>query len=71
MIFGGHESPDFEPVNISCLVEEMLQLLKISISKHAIIETELSAGLPAVFANPAQIRQMVMNLITECFRCDR
>jgi PAS domain S-box-containing protein len=64
MIYGGNESPANEPVDVSCLVEEMLHLLKISISKHAILETELGEGLPAVHANPAQIRQVVMNLIT-------
>ncbi len=64
MIYGGNESPAYEPVDVSVLVEEMLHLLKISISKHAILETELDEGLPAVHANPAQIRQVVMNLIT-------
>ncbi len=64
MIYGGNESPAYEPVDISVLVEEMLHLLKISISKHATLETELDEGLPAVHANPAQIRQVVMNLIT-------
>ena len=54
----------FGPVDFSLLVKEMLQLLKASISKHAILETELAAGLPAVKANPAQIRQVVMNLVT-------
>jgi CheY-like chemotaxis protein len=64
MTYGGEESPAFEPVDLSFLVDEMLQLLKISISKHAILETELGEGLPAVNANPAQIRQVVVNLVT-------
>ena len=64
MIYGGKESPAFEPVDVSSLVEEMLQLLKVSISKHAILKAELGEGLPAVHGNPAQIRQVVMNLVT-------
>jgi two-component system cell cycle sensor histidine kinase/response regulator CckA len=64
MTYGGEESSAFEPIDLSLLVEEMLQLLKVSISKHAILETELGAGLPAVPGNPAQIRQVVMNLVT-------
>jgi two-component system cell cycle sensor histidine kinase/response regulator CckA len=64
MIYGGKDSPDFEPVDLSLLVTEMLDLLKISISKHAILKIELSDGVPAVHASPAQIRQLVMNLIT-------
>jgi two-component system cell cycle sensor histidine kinase/response regulator CckA len=64
MIYGGKESPVFEMVDVSRLVEEMLQLLKISISKHAILKTKLGEGLPGVHANPTQIRQVVMNLVT-------
>lgn len=64
MIYGGKDSPDFEPVDVSLLVNEMLHLLKVSISKHAILRIELQDNLPAVHASPAQIRQVVMNLIT-------
>jgi CheY-like chemotaxis protein len=42
----------------------MLQLLKVSISKHAILKLNLARDLPAVQANPTQLRQVVMNLIT-------
>jgi CheY-like chemotaxis protein len=42
----------------------MLELLKVSISKHAVLKTSLGKGLPAVHGNPAQIRQVVMNLVT-------
>jgi signal transduction histidine kinase len=41
----------------------MLQLLKVSISKHATLEAELGADLPAVHGSAAQIRQVVMNLV--------
>jgi len=45
-------------------VEEMVELLKVAVSKHATVETSLVTGLPAVLANPSQLRQVVMNLIT-------
>jgi len=64
MTYAGDESSAFEPIDLSLLVREILQLLKVSISKHAILETELGEGLPAVHGNPAQIRQVVMNLVT-------
>uniref|UniRef100_Q023H0 histidine kinase n=1 Tax=Solibacter usitatus (strain Ellin6076) TaxID=234267 RepID=Q023H0_SOLUE len=64
MTFAGHENPIFEPVSISSLVREMLELLKVSISKLAVIRVDLADGLPAVMANASQIRQVVMNLIT-------
>ena len=50
-------------VDLSGLVEEMLELLKISISKHATLRLDLCKSLPAVRGNVTQIRQIVMNLI--------
>jgi len=38
-------------------------LLKVSISKHVVLKTELSTDLPAVSGNAPQLRQVVMNLI--------
>jgi PAS domain S-box-containing protein len=64
MIYGGKESPALEPVDLSLLIEEMLELLKVSISKHAVLKINLSRDLPGVEASPTQIRQVVMNLIT-------
>jgi two-component system, cell cycle sensor histidine kinase and response regulator CckA len=64
MIYGGKDSPDAELLDISLLVDEMLRLLKVSISKHAVLKTELRSDLPAVLANAGQIRQVVMNLIS-------
>ena len=64
MIYAGQDSDVSEPVDVSRIVEDMLELLKISVSKHAVVETDLGEALPAVLANPAQIRQVVMNLIT-------
>ncbi len=64
MIYAGHERGVLEPVDVSAVVGEMLELLKVSISKHAILKTRLPVSLPAVQANPAQIRQVVMNLVT-------
>jgi hypothetical protein len=42
----------------------MIELLRLSVSKHAVVETDLGNGLPAVEANPGQLRQVVMNLVT-------
>jgi two-component system cell cycle sensor histidine kinase/response regulator CckA len=64
MIFAGMETGTLESLEVSLLVSEMLELLKVSISKHAVLKTSLGHGLPGVHANPAQIRQVVMNLVT-------
>jgi PAS domain S-box-containing protein len=64
MAYAGQENASLEPVDVSLLVGEMLQLLKVSISKHATLKVELSNNLLAVRANPTQIQQVVLNLIT-------
>jgi PAS domain S-box-containing protein len=64
MIYSGQDKADpVEPLNLSQLVEEMLELLKVSISKHAVLKTDLSQDLPAVRGRASQIRQIVMNLV--------
>ena len=64
MTYSGGQSPVFELVDLSSLVNEMLQLLRVSISKDVTLETDLGTELPGVRANPAQVRQVVMNLVT-------
>src|SRR6185369_6804813 len=63
MIYTGQETAEIEPVDVSLLVSEMLELLKVSISKHATLKTDLAKGLAAIRANAPQIRQVVMNLV--------
>lgn len=64
MIFAGNERGDIELLDVSSLVSEMLELFKVSISKHASLKTSLCRGLLAVRGNPAQLRQVVLNLVT-------
>lgn len=64
MIYSGEDREDpVEPIDVARLVEEMLELLKVSISKHAVLQTDLGQNLPAVPGRASQIRQIVMNLI--------
>ncbi len=53
-----------EAVDLSALVREMAELLAPAVSKKASLRLALAPGLPAVEADPAQLRQVVMNLIT-------
>jgi PAS domain S-box-containing protein len=53
-----------EPVNLSFVIQQMLGLLRVSISKRAVVNTNLASDLPAVQGNVAEIQQVVMNLIT-------
>ena len=53
-----------EPVDLSSVVEEMSQLLRRVISKQTQLSLRLGRGLQAVVADVTQLRQVVMNLIT-------
>jgi PAS domain S-box-containing protein len=64
MIYSGTESRDVGLADLSNIVDEMLSLLKVSVTKRAVIETHLDRDLPAIRASAAQLRQMVLNLIT-------
>jgi PAS domain S-box-containing protein len=63
MIYEGQHQDNLEQLDVSLLVEEMLQLLKISVSKRAVLKTDLPPALPVVRGNAAKIRQIIMNLI--------
>jgi PAS domain S-box-containing protein len=63
MIYTGQERGVPELVNVTRTIEEMAELLKFSISKHATLHTFLENDLPSVRASGAQIRQIVMNLV--------
>ena len=53
-----------EPLNLSRLVDDMTHLLQASISKKAHLEQDFDPNLPVFEADVTQIRQVVMNLIT-------
>lgn len=63
LIYAGRENELLELVDVSRIVQEMIELLKVSVSKQVALETDFGKDLPAVRANAAQLRQVVMNLI--------
>ncbi|MBA4393609.1 MAG: hypothetical protein C0407_08665, partial [Desulfobacca sp.] len=50
--------------NLSEIVREMSQMLEVSISKKAFLRYSFVEGLPPVEADATQLRQVIMNLIT-------
>jgi CheY-like chemotaxis protein/two-component sensor histidine kinase len=65
MVYAGKETRAEGLSDVSQIVREMIQLLRVSVSKHAVIETDLGDDIPAVRASAAQLRQIVMNLVTD------
>ena len=49
--------------DVNDLLEEMLHILQVSISKKAVLRLNLNRPLPPVEADATQIRQIVMNLV--------
>jgi PAS domain S-box-containing protein len=64
MIYAGRETDTVGLADVSQIVKEMIELLRVSVSKHAALEMYLRQDLPAIRSNAAQIRQIVMNLVT-------
>jgi PAS domain S-box-containing protein len=64
IIYAGKETEVPGPVDVSRVVTEMLELLKVLIAKRATLITDIDRDLPAIYANAAQIRQIVLNLVT-------
>ncbi len=52
-----------EALDLNLIVEEMTNMLQVSISKNAILLYHLTDRLPSIMADATQIRQVVMNLV--------
>jgi CheY-like chemotaxis protein/two-component sensor histidine kinase len=63
MLYSEEDHTTVERIDVSRLIAEMLTLLRVSISKHASLRTDLGTDLPAVLGNKTQLRQVVMNLV--------
>src|SRR4051794_22534990 len=64
MIYAGKESTVVGLIDLSKTVDDMVSLLEVSVTKHAVVNVEVDQDLPAIYASAAQIQQVVMNLIT-------
>jgi PAS domain S-box-containing protein len=63
MIYSGHEKPSMSPVDLSALVQDMLDLLHSVIPKTTALDVQLGAEIPTFMADAAQLRQVIMNLV--------
>jgi PAS domain S-box-containing protein len=63
MIYAGKESDILELLDVSKVVQGMLSLLNVAVSRHAVLVTNLGEELPAVRARTAQLSQVVINLV--------
>jgi PAS domain S-box-containing protein len=64
LAYSGRAAVELRQLDISREVREMATLLRTAISKQAILDWDLTEELPPITADPTQVRQVVMNLIT-------
>ena len=43
---------------------DMTRLLQATLPQHTVVRCEYASGLPAIEGDPTQIRQVIMNLLT-------
>jgi PAS domain S-box-containing protein len=64
LAYSGRGAVETRQLNLSDEVRDMATLLRTAISKQAGLVWDLATDLPAISADPTQVRQIVMNLIT-------
>ena len=64
LAYSGRGALIFQPVDLNEVVREMEHLLRSSISKKADLACHFTQNLPAVEGDATQLRQIIMNLIT-------
>jgi PAS domain S-box-containing protein len=64
LAYSGRGAVEIRHLNLSDEVRDMATLLRTAISKQAALVWDLAPDLPVITADPTQVRQIVMNLIT-------
>lgn len=63
LTFAGHVASDREAIQLGCLVREVAAMLQASLGEVIIDTRDIVNGLPTVFADRAQMKQLTMNLL--------
>ncbi len=63
LAYSGKGIVEFKKVDINAMINEMVSILRVSISKKTDFGITLSDKLPVIEADPSQIRQVIMNLV--------
>ena len=64
LTFAGQTRLDFQVVQLSKLLESMASFLRSTISKRLTLEYDLAPSLPPIRADQTQLRQIIMNIVT-------
>ncbi len=64
LAYAGKGTFNKDDVDLSQVVREVMDLIKVSISKKVALHVDLAADLPTIKADQSQLKQIVMNLVT-------
>jgi len=64
LAYSGKGKFDVKSINLTSVLEEMSHLLQVSMAKNVVLKYDLDKDLPAIEADPSQIHQILMNLLT-------
>lgn len=63
LAYSGRGKFVLQPVDLAEVIEDMANLLQISVNKRAVLKYDFAENLPAVEVDVTQVRQIVMNLV--------
>jgi len=64
LAYSGRGKFIIKPIDVSELIESIVNILEVSLNKGVILKMSLQENLPMIEADSSQIQQIVMNLIT-------
>ena len=64
LAYSGKGQFELRSIDLNEFVKEMADLLQVSISKKSLLKFDLAEELPAIEGDTTQVRQVIMNLIT-------
>jgi CheY-like chemotaxis protein len=64
LAYAGKGQFEVREVHVNQLISELAEILRVSLAKHATLLVDLEPGIATVRADPSQVRQIVLNLIT-------
>ena len=63
LAYAGKGTVLVEPVDLSALVADVVDLIRVSIAKGIVLNLDLAPELPPIIADATQVRQVAMNLL--------
>ena len=64
---GARSIPGVVPVNLNAITEETVNLFKATVAKHVEFRLHLTRDTPPICADISQVRQLVLNLLTNAW----